>query len=69
MTPLLPYIDEVVECPVCCGWGNFMSQHTGHSTTYGPTTLVDPCTYCKGTRTIFQSEYRMREFQQLAQHG
>ena len=60
MTPLLPYIDEVVECPVCCGWGNFM---------YGPTTLVDPCTYCKGTRTIFQSEYRMREFQQLAQHG
>ena len=62
---LLPYIDEVVECPVCYGWGNFYIARGPYSMSM----LIEPCTYCAGQRTIFRGEYRMREFQQLAQHG
>lgn len=62
----LPYIDEVMECPVCIGWGNFSTP--GSYSGYFPS-LVNPCTYCGGARSVFRGEHRMREFQQLAQYG
>ena len=59
----LPYIDEVVECPVCCGWGNISVRNWN----YWDMTVT--CTYCLGKRTMFLGEVRMREFEQLAAHG
>ena len=58
----LPYIDEVVRCPVCCGWGNYSIGHSYLD-------RLTPCTCCGTRGTMFLGEVRMYDFQQLAKHG
>ena len=66
MIPLLPYKDEVVLCPTCCGFGTISEFNWQYLNT---TTYIAECPQCEGRCYLFKGEVLLDDLRVLAAHG